>query len=493
MLQGTVFRYTLGLAGALFSVSATAQYVEGQAELKGTMSVNPATPHKILATFENPGAVEVSVLALNNIFDTLHRAVTVSVGNGTDGAPIPLMASHIHYSGQLYEDLYTIPAGGNFSREFDLLEYIKRPASGSAVLDVTLPGSYRGIVGPFVAPPATASVAENDTAFHEQDFGDLPESVLVDVRVGSVPIRVSVAWPGNTGPVPIGPPTQTIDLGGAGTEGSSAPEVSIVSFKTLPNVIKLGPDGKPLAGEVATQKRQDFWDGEWEPAPVKPSVSGIRVDPSCVGNPELSARVQRLQRSITDAGLLAGAAHAAATAGGHPLSYFFNADAAKTVQNIMTNVEDAVAQKEGSGSVDVLCDDFKGWCTKRGGRIRGYADNRVVASVEEALGSVVICPSALHFSAHPTPCSREPEGILHLAHVMLHELMHIDDLNDGVHIGDFQYGVAGCHSLVGNANPGAALARQNADSFAWLGSWAWELGFGVWGGQPCPKKYPIPL
>ena len=415
------------------------------AQLTGSLISNASSPEIILATVENTSNQNVSVLALNNMFDVLHNSCPAMVFSD-NGTAVPVAASHLMYDGLLYDDLLNIQPGQNFSRRFDLKDYLHQPPGANGTFIIALPTKFKGIFGDDNTGDGdngTSSLNSSLAQAVSSQDGELSPSQLSDITLSSENITVSLTW-----------------------------DEIVASARR-----KRYSDIDPV---------EDVFDVDIDPSPLtRPTPSGVEVDPSCSPTP-----ATKMNKAVRDAGLLAEAATNAATSGGYPLNYFFQSTDGNAVTDIMKNVRAAVNKESGSAHVDVLCEDVKEWCKLKGGRIRGYADNRVVADSDEALARVVMCPSAMRSSENPPPCVRGPASMVTLGYVMLHELMHIDQIDGHRHIGDLEYGIYGCHSLASPANP--ADPKSNADSYAWLASFAWALGFGNWQGSPCPAKFPSP-
>ena len=450
-------------------------FTTATAQLTATLTSEPDVPQNITITVQNPSKQNVSVLATNNLFDVLHdsQAVTVQASNGTS---LPQLTSTIAYLGTLYTDLLNLEPGATFAREIDLTQYLAPPiAGGNLSYVISVPSVFEGIVGPSLAPPnipttdADPEGSANDTSpsWNATLSGDLDEAQLQNITLAASPINVTITWP--------------------------AQQLAITGATSFVNVIN-GRPGSPVNDppqQVETERkrrRQVVTDDEWEAVPIhlNQAGSGISVNASCPSKTHFF-----LTQAVTNAGLLAGAAQTAARTGGYPFNFFFRDGDQSRVQDVMGNVVAAVANQTGSAQVEVMCNDWKNWCSLKGGRIGGYAHNAVVAESGSALSSVVLCPRSLGFSLEGQPCTNPPSGQVTLGYIMLHELMHINAIANGPHIGDIVYGERNSHNLAGNGGPGDPKA--NADNYAWLGSWAWTLGFGNWAGSACPTKWPAPL
>ncbi|KAI9842776.1 MAG: hypothetical protein M1838_002986 [Thelocarpon superellum] len=403
------------------------------AQLTGTLTSFNDTPEVIEAIITNPTSTNISVVALNNIFDLLHRSAPVKAV-GSNGTAVPVAASHLMYDGLFLEDLFTLAPGENFTRDFNLSYYVRPDDAGDGPVTVAIHSHFQGIIG----DDFDGALAINETTNTTNLIGELAAVNLSSIAVTAANLSVQL------------------------------PRLSAF----------------PIAKRVILIHDEDESDVDIGPTPTELPRSGITVDSKTCKD----KRASRMAIAIRDADLLAVAGANAATKGNYPLNYFFRSSDTDAVTRIMERVHSSVMAETGSAAVDIMCEDVKSWCRrKRAGRIRGYADNKVIAKRDESLAYVVMCPSAMSASENPDPCSSKPDQVLRLGYVLLHELMHVDAIADGRHIGDLEYGVPGCHSLVGNWNP--ASPRFNADNYAWLASWAWDLGFGNWTGEPCPTKW----
>lgn len=220
------------------------------------------------------------------------------------------------------------------------------------------------------------------------------------------------------------------------------------------------------------------------PLPIR---TGLRVVP---GGCE-AQRATKMTAAITEAGNLAAAGVVAATSGGYPFDYFFNAADKAKVTPIMQRVVDSVEQH--GEPVDATCKDYKHWCqptSQRKGHIFGYVDNRILVSAQDALSIIVLCPRALASPQTPESCGTQPPaGVISPGYVMLHELMHVTDISRGEHIGDLEYGVDKSHELVVEVPKSRGLPTLNADNYAWFALFAWLVGFGQPGKQTCSAKF----
>lgn len=172
---------------------------------------------------------------------------------------------------------------------------------------------------------------------------------------------------------------------------------------------------------------------------------------------------------------LAGAAlNAAAKFTEKPFNYFFpgNLRTASVVAGVMNRV---IQAQLGQGeAILVTCEDLFNRC--RADRLQfvlGY-----VAQDPKIHPHIILCPGGLALPPNPPPCSAPP-GTFSIGYLLLHEIAHIKSISGpGLRISD----ETGEKALdVGNAVKNYRDTTTDANAYAFLGTWAWDLGLG---GQP---------
>lgn len=130
----------IGLVGLLLpSLSA--------AQLSGTLTSNPTDLGNMTATVTNPTNQNISVLAMNNLFDTAHRSLPV-VLTQPNGTILRSFASTLHYDGIYVDDFLLLGPNQTFTRNFHLKEYVAPGVNWTSVsLHVRLPETVQGLLG----------------------------------------------------------------------------------------------------------------------------------------------------------------------------------------------------------------------------------------------------------------------------------------------------------------------------------------------------------
>jgi len=173
------------------------------------------------------------------------------------------------------------------------------------------------------------------------------------------------------------------------------------------------------------------------------------------------------------ASYLAGAAlNAAAKFSDVPFNFFFppNLGAANIVAGVMNRV---IQSHLGQGPpIHVTCIDFANQCkANRMQVIPGY----VAQYPGFTPPTIALCPTGLSLPPNPTPCSVRP-GAFSIGLVLLHELLHVRSISGpGLNVEDE---VGGAAQNVGDAVKAGRDTTTDASAYAFLGSWAWDLGLG---------------
>lgn len=117
------------------------------AQLTGRITRCNHDPDLITAVITNTHTRHVTVLKHNTIFDTSHPAVPFRITD-VAGTRLPMGTSHLFYSGVGREDFLDMAPGTNFTREFNLTEYVVLEPKGSErlqTIEISLPSAFRGL------------------------------------------------------------------------------------------------------------------------------------------------------------------------------------------------------------------------------------------------------------------------------------------------------------------------------------------------------------
>lgn len=209
---------------------------------------------------------------------------------------------------------------------------------------------------------------------------------------------------------------------------------------------------------------------------------GIQIIPGkCTGD-QLTA----MQNAILDASYLAGAGlNAAAKFTELPFRYFFKDDiaTANTVAGVFRRIQ---GSQQGQGNlIGATCEDVYNGC--------GTGESVQPAYSAQALNRapiIVFCPTGLALARNPVPCTKNP-GSISLGWLMLHEMTHIYNIaGPGLDVYDKTGETA---RDVNDALDDGIETTTDANSYAFLGSMAWDLGLGgpPWNQQKiCLQNFP---
>lgn len=203
---------------------------------------------------------------------------------------------------------------------------------------------------------------------------------------------------------------------------------------------------------------------------------GLRMIPGKCEGPDY----ETMKTAMLDAGYLAGAALiAAASFGNIPFKYFFGSDpaTANKVADVFTRIQQAQ-----SGNLDLIgttCEDVYNNC----GDAHPDPNNVVPAYTAQLKGSgrapiIVFCRVGLALKRNPVPCTANP-GTISLGWLMVHSMTNIYHIQGpGLDIQDKGGDTA---RQIGNEVQQGVDTTINAKPYAYLGSWAWDMGLG---GEP---------
>jgi len=167
-----------------------------QAQLIGTISRSFEDLEVITAVITNAGSRHVSVLKHNNVFDTSHMSLPFKVTDSA-GNRLPMGGSRIHYSGMSNNDLLDLAPGCNFTRHFNLTDYVDlepKESETSKTLTISLPSTFRGLKdhdGVYQIHPA----AEGRFIDGHLRFGDFSRANLTGISHSSTPFQLTLTVP----------------------------------------------------------------------------------------------------------------------------------------------------------------------------------------------------------------------------------------------------------------------------------------------------------
>ena len=158
---------------------------------------SPGNPFIITATVTNPTANTISILSWNNIFDNVTQLPVSFSVKDDQGNPVKLASTYAMRAGMTNDDLYDILPGQDFSRVFDMRQFLQSVPSGPTTLypktiSVSLPPVFKGIShsGPCQIPAAAAADPTGTPP-----IGDFTAARLQDIILSSTPLKLSYNFP----------------------------------------------------------------------------------------------------------------------------------------------------------------------------------------------------------------------------------------------------------------------------------------------------------
>ena len=186
--------YTWLILSLLFQLSHT--------QLTGYLQSSD-NPYIITLQISNPSENTISVLPWNNIFDNatqLPVSFTVTDYQYTvrypQGLEVPLASTYAMRAGVSNSDLYSMEPGQNFTRVFDVRQFLQTIPSGPTgsypkAISLYLPSSLKGVIGTVaIAPEAAASLNSQPPK-----LGDFASAGLTDITLTANPLELSLRFP----------------------------------------------------------------------------------------------------------------------------------------------------------------------------------------------------------------------------------------------------------------------------------------------------------
>ena len=165
-------------------------------QLTGTIT-SPGNPFIITATITNPTSNTISILSWNNIFDNATQLPVSFSVNDNQGNPIQLASTYAIRAGITNDDLYDILPSQNFTRLFDMRQFLQSVPSGPTTLQpkaiyISLPPVFKGIShSASYQIPAAAAADPTGTP----PIGDFSAAGLQDIILSSAPLKLSYNFP----------------------------------------------------------------------------------------------------------------------------------------------------------------------------------------------------------------------------------------------------------------------------------------------------------
>lgn len=184
-----------------------------------------------------------------------------------------------------------------------------------------------------------------------------------------------------------------------------------------------------------------------------------------------AAGLQTMSNAIFQAGLLAQAGlNAAANFSAPPFSFFFKPDPA-TANKVASVLTAALNSANGNGDLTaVSCVDTvvtPNYCAI-------HTDNAAYVATSNGLHfpTIVVCPDSMGWPLNGVPCQPTVKpGVISIGWLMLHEMVHVADPA----IGDAE----GYSARAVRVNLLKGIdSTKDANAYAYLGSFAWDLGLG---------------
>lgn len=163
------------------------------AQLTGTLTHCNHDPNLITAVITNTDTHHVSILKHNTIFDTSHLSLPFSVINAA-GTPLPIGKSHLFYTGVGRDDFLDLAPGENFTRQFNLTEYVTLKQKGSEhvqTIKILLSSAFQGLKdhdGVYVVHPA----AKGRLIDGQLRLGDVSKVNMTSISHTSMSLQITL-------------------------------------------------------------------------------------------------------------------------------------------------------------------------------------------------------------------------------------------------------------------------------------------------------------
>ena len=187
ILHQSRITYTWLILSFLFQLSYT--------QLTGYLQ-SSENPYIITLHINNPSENTISVLPWNNIFDNATQLAVAFTVRDFTGAEIPLASTYVMRAGVSNSDLYSMEPGQNFTRVFDVRQFLQSIPSGPTGLypkeiSLSSPSSFKGVIGTVaIAPEAAASLNSQPPT-----LGDFASAGLTDITLTANILEMSLRFP----------------------------------------------------------------------------------------------------------------------------------------------------------------------------------------------------------------------------------------------------------------------------------------------------------
>ncbi|KAL8780796.1 MAG: hypothetical protein Q9213_006297 [Squamulea squamosa] len=192
---------TTYLARAVSILICTFLLLQGSfAQLTGKIT-SPGNKYIYTIEITNPTQTTISVLAWNNIFDSLTQLPVLFDVRDDEGSIVPLASTNVMRASMSSNDFYSLAPQEVFSRTIDIRQIMQNLPSGPSapqgaglgdkIFTVTPLAAYKGVIGD--ASAVVAAVANFQSS--PKTLGDMAKSNLQDITVMSTTQRFSNVFP----------------------------------------------------------------------------------------------------------------------------------------------------------------------------------------------------------------------------------------------------------------------------------------------------------
>lgn len=204
-------------------------------------------PFIITISISNPGHNTISILKWNNVFDDrldLPISFTIKDDEGNEAL---FATTYAMRSGITNDDLYRFGPGENFTRVYDLRQFLQSIPSVphglyTKTIQIIPPNTFQGVVsiGPYSVPQAAAAYLAEGT------LGNFAAAGLEDVTLQADTLNVALNFPIYHNPDPEDlMPADGVQLDTASCSGQNATDLSNAIFDAgvYANALGLAADG----------------------------------------------------------------------------------------------------------------------------------------------------------------------------------------------------------------------------------------------------------